>query len=149
MTDPLELRRILVPTDFSSTAQRALELARDLATAAGPAHITLLHCYDVPPELLFFVPDRVSPYLERLSASAEKRLEEALIELQDAGVSSEYVAANGAPERIIPTLAAEKQADLIVMGTNGRSGIARFALGSVAERVIRTAPCPVLTVKGG
>ena len=70
-----------------------------------------------------------------------------LVELQEAGVSAEYVSARGSPERIVVDTARDKEADLIVMGTHGRTGLAHIALGSVAERVVRDAHCPVLTVR--
>ena len=67
--------------------------------------------------------------------------------LQDEGISAEFAVHGGTPELVIVDMAAEKEADLIVMGTHGRTGLAHVLLGSVAERVLRTAPCPVITVK--
>jgi nucleotide-binding universal stress UspA family protein len=143
----LRLRTIVVPMDFSPASQRALELAKDLAKNAGPAHLILVHAYYVPIELEQFLIQQGNPVLDRLSETVTKDLEKILTGLQDAGISSEYVANRGAPERLIVELAKQKHADLIVMGTHGRRGLAHMLLGSVAERVVRTAECAVLTVR--
>ena len=147
MTEALRIRTILVPMDFSDTSRRALETARDLGQRAGPAHIILVHAtyFSAEIEALAVHPDSLKAQVERESA---RQLEKLLIELQDAGISSEYASQPGKPERVILDLANNKKVDLIVMGTQGHSGIAHFTLGSVAERVVREASCPVLTVKG-
>jgi nucleotide-binding universal stress UspA family protein len=141
------LRTILVPMDFSPASHRALEIAKDLAKSAGPAHLILVHAYYVPIELEQFLIQQGDPVLERLSESVTKDLEKILTGLQDAGISSEYLASRGAPERLIVELAKQKHADLIVMGTHGRRGLTHMLLGSVAERVVRTAECSVMTVQ--
>ena len=107
----------------------------------------LVHAYYVPIELEQFLIQQGDPVLERLSESVTKDLEKILTGLQDAGISSEYLASRGAPERLIVDLAKQKHADLIVMGTHGRRGLTHLLLGSVAERVVRTAECPVMTVQ--
>ena len=146
-TGPLRLRTIVVPMDFSPASHSALELAKELAKGAGPAHLILVHAYYVPIELEQFLIQQGDPVLERLSESVTKDLEKILTSLQDAGISSEYLANRGAPERLIIELAKQKHADVIVMGTHGRRGLAHLLLGSVAERVVRTAECAVLTVQ--
>jgi len=143
----LKLRTILVPMDFSAASHRALELAKELAKGAGPAHLILVHAYYVPIELEQFLIQQGDPVLERLSESVTKDLEKILTGLQDAGISSEYLASRGAPEKLIVELAKQKHADLIVMGTHGRRGLSHLLLGSVAERVVRTAECAVMTVQ--
>lgn len=148
MTPPLRFRRIVVPMDFSAPARRALALARDLAQLAGPSHVMLVHGYHVPPEIEAFAADLIPSYLERLSEQAAEDLSALLSELQDAGVSAEFFSQAGSPERVILDLARDKEADLIVMGTHGRTGLARAALGSVAARVVRAATCPVIAVGG-
>jgi nucleotide-binding universal stress UspA family protein len=139
----LKLRTIVVPMDFSPASNSALELAKSLAKDAGPAHLILVHAYYVPVELEQFLIQQGNPVLDRLSETVTKDLEK----IQDAGISSEYVANRGAPERLIVELAKQKHADLIVMGTHGRRGLTHMLLGSVAERVVRTADCAVLTVQ--
>jgi nucleotide-binding universal stress UspA family protein len=143
---PARLQRILVPMDFSPHARRALEAAKTLARQAGPAHLILVTSYFVPVELeALGVPDDAR-VLHELEQKAARDLEALLVELSNAGISSEYVAQKGAPARVIVELARAKGADLIALGTHGRTGVAHALLGSVAERVVREAPCPVLTV---
>lgn len=147
MTEALRLQTIVVATDFSRASGRALATARDLAKSTGPAHVMLVHGYYVPPDIEAFAPDKVPGYLEMLSEEATSALQSALVELQDAGISAEYVALRGSPDEVIVKFAKDKKADLIVIGTHGRTGLAHWALGSVAERVVQHAHCPVLTVK--
>ena len=144
MTEPMRLQTILVPMDFSPTAERALRTARDLALTAGPAHVILAHAAYLPPEIEAVAPAVALTQAENESARA---LERQLIELQEAGISSEFMSVRVRPESMILDLARDKEVDLIVMGTHGYSGLAHVALGSVAERVVRQATCPVLTVK--
>lgn len=146
MTEPVRLRTIVVPTDFSKSAERALGLARDLAQDAGPAHLILTHAVFVPIEIEALGVD-LQAGLSGIEERVVEDLERILVELQDAGISAEYLSVRGSPERIILEVASSKNADLIVMGTHGRTGLAHVVLGSVAERVVREAPCPVLTVK--
>ena len=147
MTDPLRFHTILVPMDFSPEAHKALEQAGELAKSAGPAHLILLHAYFLPVEMEALAAEQDLPILELLSNEASKELEQILEGLQDAGISSEFLVSRGYPEQVIVELAQEKDVDLIVMGTRGRTGLAHVALGSIAERVVRGAPCPILTVK--
>ncbi|MFQ5515540.1 MAG: universal stress protein [Myxococcota bacterium] len=147
MVPPLRFERILLPLDFSPHSRKALEIARDLAQRCGPAHLILVHAFFVPVEIEALATEHGEPILEHLSREATRELEEILTGLQDAGISSEFVVTRGYAEEVIVNLAREKAADLIVMGTRGRSGLAHIALGSIAERVVRAAPCPVLTVK--
>jgi len=143
----LKLRKILVPMDFSQAAHHALEIAKELAKSAGPTHLILLHAYYVPIELEQYLVQQGDLVLERLSESVTKDLEKMLTTLQNEGISSEYVASRGAPEHLIVEFAKEKHVDLIAMGTHGRRGLTHLLLGSVAERVVRTAECPVMTVR--
>jgi nucleotide-binding universal stress UspA family protein len=84
---------------------------------------------------------------ERLIADADKRLERMVAACTAAGVPATAETVVGRPARIIGDVARARATDLIVMGTHGRGGFAHMVLGSVAERVVRTAPCAVLTVK--
>ena len=147
----LRPRVMVVATDFSDAAQRALAVARDLAGAMGSAHIVLVHGYYVPAELEQLLVSESGGgsggVLDRLSKEAARELEQILVSLQDAGISAEYVAQHGPPERVICRVAEERDADLIVMGTYGRRGLSHLLIGSVAEHVVRVAPCPVLTTR--
>lgn len=147
-TGPARFRKIVVPMDFSASAHAALEVAQGVARAAGPAHLVLVHAYFLPTEIESLIEGSRDLVLEALSTRAATDLEKILVELQEAGVSSEFVTRHGNPETVILQTAAEAGADLIVMGTHGRTGISRLVLGSVAERVLRGATCPVVTVRG-
>lgn len=143
----LQLRTILVPMDFSPAAHRALELAKSLAKSAGPAHLVLVHAYYIPVEIEQYLVEKGDTAFDRLSESVTKELEKMLTALQDAKISSEYIARRGAPERVVLEVATEKHADVVVMGTHGRRGLSHLFLGSVAERVVRTSEIPVITVR--
>jgi nucleotide-binding universal stress UspA family protein len=143
----LSLRTIVVPMDFSPASQRALELAKSLAKTSGPTHLILVHAFYVPVELEQYLITHGDPFYERLSKGVTKDLEAILTSLQDAGISSEYVARPGVPETVILDVTREKKAGLIALGTHGRRGFAHLLLGSVAEKVVRTAEVPVLTVR--
>jgi nucleotide-binding universal stress UspA family protein len=140
-----KIRTILHPTDFSSCSRGAFDaacsMARDLGArlvllhVAQPAEVHALELVNVMPEAS---PDDWREQLERrlqwLGTDCEGILVERWLE-------------EGDPVREILGVAKEAGADLIVMGTHGRRGLGRFLLGSVAEEVLRRAPCPVLTVK--
>jgi nucleotide-binding universal stress UspA family protein len=137
--------RIVYPTDFSPAARRAWPWARRLAEATG-AHVDILHI------LLEVVPDRhVDPAFlaraaEAIRAEAQKSADQFLA---GCGLPADRVSvhlAHGVESEQIVHWAQGRQADLLVMGTHGRTGILRLALGSVARRVLHTAPCPMLTV---
>lgn len=142
------ITRILVPTDFSATSDAALAHARRLAEQFG-ASLHLVHAFAEPyaatgADLYGIVP---LPVREDLLRDAEARLEERLprAEREKNGGTAEVI--HGLPATAIVRHAANIGADLIVMGTHGRGGVAHLLLGSVAERVVRTAPCPVLTIR--
>ncbi len=147
MSEALRFETIVVPTDFSSAAEKALELAAQLARQAGPAKILLVNAYAVPLELEALAIYGAKQVYEELAAESDKQLKEILERLRKKGVSGESMGNHGRPEDVIVELARERKADLIVMGTHGRTGVPHVLLGSVAERVIRNAPCPVITVK--
>jgi nucleotide-binding universal stress UspA family protein len=141
------IRRILVPTDFSADADRAYEVALQLAKLHG-AEVTLLHCYQINP-------GGISPYgialpesLDRdFREAALRQLEELAEKASAEGVSLQTRLLSLMPSVGIAECVEEVAADLIVMGTRGLAGIQHVILGSVAERTVRTASCPVLTVK--
>ena len=135
---------IIVPTDFSYASDAALGYARMLATRFG-ASLHLLHVVDEPgswSEVYAALPE----IQRRLAADAARRLEAMAACLPPpVRVSSAVVC--GAPVPSIVKEAEARGANLIVMGTHGRRGMGHLLLGSVAERVVRLAPCPVLTVR--
>ena len=142
--------RILVPTDFSPAADLALAHAKALAQAFG-ASLHLLHVFDDPYTAAAYAPEVFATlppeYREAAFADAVRQLNQRIgaQEIREFGGTTDVVV--GSPAREIVRVAAERGVDLIVMGTHGRSGLAHLVLGSVAERVVRTAPCAVLTVR--
>ncbi len=139
-------KRILCATDFSGTAEAAWEAARELARTHR-ADLTLVHVFtELPiyPEVAVLEVQRV---WEDQREWVERALAERVTEATARGLAARWVLKTGvAPEAIVET-AAEMHADLIVIGTHGRTGLSRLVIGSVAERVVRLAPCPVLTMK--
>ena len=146
-TGSLTPRTILVPTDFSECSRRAVDLACALAKGVEAAHLVLIHAYSLPLEVKTLAEVDDEPLLKTISERATQDLGRVLIELKDEGISAELTVRHGSPEAVVVDVATERDADLIVMGTHGRTGLPHLLLGSVAERVLRTAPCPVITVK--
>ena len=141
----MQIQRILVPCDFSDSARAAFELARDLARRLG-ARLILAHAFFVPLDLEALSVVGVQPVFDRVEKEGAERLQALQQEAEAAGLACEVDARRGVPEEVILDVAAERHADLIVMGTTGRTGLAHWMLGSRAERVLRTAGCPVITV---
>jgi nucleotide-binding universal stress UspA family protein len=141
-----DVRNIVVATDFSELADHALDEAVELAEKFG-ATVTLVHSYEIP---VYGFPDGIlvasSEVTAQIQLSAQKQLEEAVDRCKAHPVSIVPLLRMGPPWEEINAAARETGAGLIVIGTHGRRGIARALLGSVAERVIRTAKLPVLVV---
>ena len=143
------ITRILVPTDFSATADAALEYAFGLAEKFG-ASLQLLHVLDDP---FVFEGMSAEAYIAEAPVLRSAMLEDARERLRhraaprEGGVQVETEVLFGHGARTIAEYAAERGVDLIVMGTHGRTGFAHLMVGSVAERLVRIAPCPVLTVR--
>jgi nucleotide-binding universal stress UspA family protein len=133
------VRRILVPTDFSPGSDDALAHARELARGLG-AEVLVLHVSAAMGSL------PGSALARRERRAAERRLDAAVAALRATGVRADRRVRGGMPAEQILRAAATGGADLIVMGTHGRRGVARLLLGSVAEEVASRARCPVLTV---
>lgn len=142
--------RILVPTDFSPASDAAVHYARALAETFG-ATLRLLHVLEDPAASTAFVADGygvdTADIREALFADARERLARALPLTERARFHVTSEALVGMPAATIVDYAAAAGANLIVMGTHGRTGLAHLLMGSVAEHVVRTAPCPVLTVR--
>ncbi|UCE85850.1 MAG: universal stress protein [Deltaproteobacteria bacterium] len=142
------IEKILVPVDFSASSAYALEYAIDLAKGMG-ARIHLLHAYSLPTQIVG--PYEVAPipndFFEQVRQSASKHLAQSREKVRAAGIECEASLTDGAPADAIAETAQEVGADLIVMGTRGHTGLKHVLLGSVAERTVRIAPCPVLTTR--
>ena len=141
--------RILVPTDFSAPSDAALDYARGVATRFG-ASLHLLHVAEDPYRALYsaevFVPE-MEGLRDEILGDATGRLNDRLSDTDRAALHATVDAIIGTPAGSIVEYAAGHEIDLIVMGTHGRGGMSHLLMGSVAERVVRTAPCPVLTVR--
>lgn len=146
----MKIKKILVPTDFSDDAEHAVEAAKDLALALG-AEIILLHAYhvDLPMATPALGGGYVLPvgFYEELRVQATKQIEALGVDVAKSGVKVTSFAIEERPFFAIVEEAKRRSVDLIVMGTRGLTGLKHVAFGSVAERVVREAPCPVLTVK--
>ena len=143
------ISRILVPVDFSPHANRAVRYAVTLA-AQFNARVELLHVVEDPFVSGVWSSELYMPsmpeLLSTLTAKAGLRLGDLKATLPTTIVADAAVVV-GHPKETIPDHARDGRFDLIVMGTHGRSGLSHLVMGSVAERVVRKAPCPVLTVR--
>ncbi len=142
----LETRKIVVPVDFSDASKPVLEYAVDVARDRG-ATLTLLHVIGVP--LAPFDPAYGVTADPKLLLTIQGEVEKRLGEMAEriVGVAAEPRVEVGAPSREIVRFARDSGADLIVIGTHGRTGLRHVFLGSVAETVVRQATCPVLVVR--
>jgi nucleotide-binding universal stress UspA family protein len=141
-------KRVCCPIDFSDASRAAMEVAADLARRNGGT-LHLLHAYPIPG---YTFPDgsvMASPaMMQELAEGAQRHLDEWRGEALRLGAPSvEVVKAIGEPAAEIVAFAKEQRADVLVLGTHGRSGLEHALMGSIAERVVRKAPCPVVTVR--
>jgi nucleotide-binding universal stress UspA family protein len=146
----LTVARILVPTDFSETADAALQYAKVLAGQFG-ASIDLLHVFSNPYDVAVYTPEVYAPLppemRERALEEARECLSARFTPAEERRFGGTRTIVTGLTASQIVEYADEHGVDLIVMGTHGRRGVAHLLLGSVAEHVVRTAACPVLTVR--
>jgi len=145
-------RRILLATDFSSASRPALARAIALARQ-NRAALRVVHA--LPPLALAvgadfaFVPTGTYEAIDRRARQhAQKQLKALVGRARKAGVRATTLLLDGAPHEQVARAARRTRADLLVIGTHGRTGVSKILLGSVAERLVRLAPCPVLTVRG-
>jgi nucleotide-binding universal stress UspA family protein len=145
----LPLKKVLWPTDFSEPASEGLKIARELATQFS-GEILLLHVIAPMPTLYggaaptgFHTPTVLKEFQE----SAQKSLDEIRREKIPAEIQARTFVIHGRPAHEIVNFAAQEKADIIVITTQGESGWQRFVFGSVAEKVVRNAECPVLTIR--
>lgn len=143
----IDVRRILVPVDFSENTSSVLEWAAHLAEEHA-SQILLLHAYHLPVEFQqlegAYLP---ADFWASVKTEAEASLERYSDELKRRGLECENIVCEGYAATVIVEEADSRGVDLIVIGTHGRSGLKHLVLGSIAERVVQKAPCPVLTVK--
>ena len=143
-------KKIVVATDFSPASRKAFALAASLARTGG-SRLFVVHILS-PFETMvpdIYVSVSVMEDVRRAAKrSAQDRLARLLSGLKRTGVDARSALLEGSPFEMIVAFARARRADLVVLGTHGRSGFSKLIAGSVAERVVRLAPCPVLTVRG-
>lgn len=147
----MKARVILHPTDFSPASRAAFTRAVSDARA-DRAQLLLVHVLS-PVVMPFAAGEVMSPQTfadvqRSIQAHGQKQLGKLIAKAKAAGVRVRGLLLEGIAADAIARVARSKRADVIVMGTHGRSGLARLLMGSVAQRVVGTAPCPVLTVRG-
>jgi len=138
----IAVRKILFPTDFSGRSEYALRLATAVARDYD-AGMVIMHV--APPPLVVYGEGMIAEQPELYQKELKEKLDRVVPE--DTGIRVEHVLAEGDPATEVIRVARETGADLIIMATHGWTGLTRFLMGSVAEAVVRKAPCPVLTVK--
>ena len=146
-----KIQKIVCPVDFSNCAQQALNYAQDLAKTFN-AELSVVHAYEDP--AAYVTPMPMSGYvgpgaelLLELRKQLEVRLGECKAAVEKNGVRVRTELLEGTPYRVVLDWAKEWGADLIVIGTHGHTGLTHALLGSVTERVVRMATCPVLTIR--
>jgi nucleotide-binding universal stress UspA family protein len=143
----IRIARILVPIDFSDQSEPVVEWASHLAKEHG-SKIWLLHAYHLPVEFQqlegAYLP---ADFWANVRDEATKSMAKTAEGIRAAGIEVEEVVREGYPATVIEEEAERIEADLIVIGTHGLSGLKHLLLGSIAERVVQKSPCPVLTVK--
>lgn len=141
------IQHILVPFDFSPYAEQALDYAIELAQKLQ-ARLTLLHVVDTAPLGVAESATARSPSdWQDLETGIAEGMEGPYNRIHDAGLQGEMAIVGGAPFQTIVDTAGDRHVDLIVMGTHGRTGLTHVLMGSVAEKVVRLAPCPVLVTR--
>jgi nucleotide-binding universal stress UspA family protein len=144
------IRNILVGTDFSAASRPAFRRSVEMAVANGAA-LWIVHVAAPPVPLSpegYVLPRFYEDMMLSIRADAQKRLRTLLSRARKAGVRARSLILNGVPHEALNRAARRHRADLLILGTHGRTGLARLFVGSVASRVVATAPCPVLTVRG-
>jgi nucleotide-binding universal stress UspA family protein len=140
------IQRILVPLDFSIHSEQARDLAVSLAKRVDTS-IDLLHVLDQAPPYTQGFSAEIADLEAQARATSTERLAAAADKIEEAGLQVRTHLCKGYPAEVIAKQAADDESDLIVMGTHGYRGFTRIALGSVAERTLRLAPCSVLTTR--
>ncbi len=147
---PIEpVRKLLFPTDFSPAADQALAVANLILSGSENAEIVLVHTYQIASTVVplgGFGKGASRLFVANAHQLAQQATEPSVEALRSKGFRVEVVIARGDPAAIVTELAAERDVDVIVMGTRGHSKLRQILLGSTAERIVEHAPCPVLTV---
>lgn len=145
----LSIKKILLPTDGSEFSYEALRYTSSFAKEYK-VKVYLITVIEIHHSMYDVYADEISLDMQesKIASLVNKRLDETEIKARELGVEDIVkITRFGIPYQEIVNVAKEENVDLIVMGTHGRSGMAHFLIGSVTEKVIRTAPCPVLVVR--
>jgi nucleotide-binding universal stress UspA family protein len=137
-------KHVLVPTDFGESANRALDLAIDIASQSD-AKVTILHVWVMPSVYAMYGQGIAWP-VEDVLHEAQTMLDNTLDRVKARYANTDATLTSGEPWSTILSAVADNDVDLVVMGTHGRRGLSHVFLGSVAEKVVRLSPVPVLTV---
>jgi universal stress protein A len=145
------INRILIPIDFSEVSLQALDYAVELGKPFG-AELVVIHVvepiYYATPADVYGPSANLGMLLEEQQRVAAEQLAELEERLMKRGAAIETVLESGVPYQKVIEAAEQRKVDFIVMATHGRTGLSHLLLGSVAERIVRSAACPVLTVRG-
>ncbi|RUM87759.1 MAG: universal stress protein [Thermodesulfatator sp.] len=142
----VEIKTILFPVDFTEASEKVARYARFFAEKFGAKLLVLYVVEDLMKYAGFYVPHAALEKMEKdLFEGAQKRMGE-FVEQNFSNMEVEPLVSSGEVAEKICEMAREKGADLIIMGTHGRKGLEKALFGSVAEKVVKTAPCPVLTI---
>jgi len=144
----IKLDKILIPTDFSDFSQQALQYGLSFCREYK-AKMVLLHVIEDP-----FYPSTggsfgfdMADFFARMQEESDRKMQELIPAAQQEGLSVERMITRGTPFLEIIRVAKEEDVDMIVVATHGRTGLAHVLMGSVTEKVVRKAPCPVLVVR--
>lgn len=141
-----QIRRLLVPVDFSAGSRKAVVYASAFARQFS-AQITFLHVIQVNYAYGEFGAIDFTALEREMRASAQKELQHLLTTAREAGLNAEILVREGSPAKVIAEVASELSSDLILISTHGYTGLKHVLMGSIAEHVVRYAPCPVLVVR--
>ena len=145
----IRLAKLLVPTDFSEDSEQAARYAVELAKRFQ-AEIHCVHVVDIPADLLstsdYYMTGPSGQFVDQIREESKKNLE-AFTEKNLEGMQVRTAFLEGSPFVEIIRYARDQEIDLVVIATHGRTGLKHVLFGSVAEKVVRKAPCPVLVVK--
>jgi nucleotide-binding universal stress UspA family protein len=147
----MKIKRILVPVDFSKHSLKALDYAADFAKAfEAELHVLFVLepiAYATPADFYAGMATQISDLITEQRRSATRRLAQLQTTLGKKGITAKPVLRSGIAYQEIIDAAKKLKADLIIHATHGRTGLSHLVMGSVAERVVRAAPCPVLTLR--
>lgn len=145
MDNFLEIKKVLIPTDFSEISDQVIEIALFMVKKFE-AHLVFLHVMeriDHPRDMTALFDDGY----EQLEARGLITLNKLIVMAKQQGIEAQSELKEGVPYIEIVKLAKQMEADLIILGTHGRGGLSHMFMGSQAERVVRMAPCPVTTIR--